>query len=213
MPAKAGSAWKNYKRHREKASYTRPNGERHAAKVASGVTALLKAWGEGDQYALDALVPLVHRELRRLAHCYMSGEQPGHGLQTSALVNEAYLKLVDCQRVRWQDRTHFFAVSANLMRRILVDYARSRKYLKRGAEMRVLSLNGSLDCAPRTSVDLVALDDCLTDLSAIDPRKSKVVELKFFGGLNAEEIAEVLQVSPQTVLRDWKMAKHGSPRK
>lgn len=175
--------------------------------MASEVTALLKAWGEGDQQALDALVPVVHRELHRLAHCYMSGERPGHSLQTSALVNEAYLKLVDCQRVRWQDRTHFFAVSANLMRRILVDYARSRNYLKRGAAMRLLSLNDCLDCAPRTAVDLVALDDCLNDLAVIDPRKSKVVELRFFGGLNAEETAEILQVSPQTVLRDWKMAK------
>lgn len=175
--------------------------------MASEVTALLKAWGEGDQHALDALVPLVHRELRRLAHCYMGGEQPGHSLQTSALVNEAYLKLVDCQRVRWQDRTHFFAVSANLMRRILVDYARSRNYLKRGAAMRSLSLNDCLDCASAATVDLVALDDCLNDLAAIDSRKSKVVELRFFGGLKTEEIADLLQVSPQTVLRDWRMAK------
>jgi RNA polymerase sigma-70 factor, ECF subfamily len=174
---------------------------------ACEVTALLKAWGEGDQHALDALVPLVHRELRRLAHCYISGERRGHSLQTSALVNEAYLKLVDCQRVRWHDRTHFFAVSANLMRRILVDFARSRNYLKRRAAMRPLSLNDCLDCSPGATVDLVALDDCLNDLAAIDSRKSKVVELKFFGGFNTEEIANVLQVSPQTVQRDWKMAK------
>jgi RNA polymerase sigma-70 factor (ECF subfamily) len=175
--------------------------------MSSDVTALIKAWGEGDDQALEALLPLVHSELHCLAHRYMAGERSGHSLQTSALVNEAYLKLVDCRRVRWQDRTHFFAVSANLMRRILVDYARSRNYLKRGGAMRRLPLNDGLDDSPAMSVDLVALDDCLNDLAAIDFRKSRVVELKFFGGLDTEEIAQALQVSPQTVLRDWRMAK------
>lgn len=175
--------------------------------MSSDVTALLKAWGAGDEQAFYTLLPLVHSELHCLAHRYMVGERAGHSLQTSALVNEAYLKLVDCRRVRWQDRTHFFAVSANLMRRILVDYARSRNYLKRGGAMRRLPLNDGLDDSPATSVDLVALDDCLNDLAAIDFRKSRVVELKFFGGLNTEEIGQALQVSPQTVLRDWRMAK------
>ena len=171
------------------------------------VTSLLLAWGQGDKAALDSLIPLVHQELRRLAHRYMAGERTGHTLQTTALVNEAYLRLVDCRQVRWQDRTHFFAVSANLMRRILVDFARSRHYQKRGAGVRPVSLDENLDLGREKSTNLVALDDALEALAAVDPRKSKVVELKFFGGLTVEEIAEVLQVSPQTVLRDWKLAR------
>ena len=170
-------------------------------------TALLLAWGQGDQAALNELIPLVHQELRRLAHRYMAGERTGHTLQTTALVDEAYLRLVDCRRVRWQDRAHFFAVSANLMRRILVHYARLRRFQKRGAGARPVTLDENLDCSPERGADLVALDDSLEALAAVDPRKSKVVELKFFGGLKTEEIAEVLQVSPQTVLRDWKLAK------
>ena len=171
------------------------------------VTVLLAAWGRGDKAALDELVALVHRELRRLAHRYMAGQQGVRTLQTTALVNEAFLRLVDCQRVRWQDRTHFFAVSANLMRRILVDYARSRNYRKRGSGVRPIAFNEELDCSPERTADLIALDDALNALAAIDQRKSKVVELKFFGGLTTEEIAEVLQVSEPTVLRDWKLAK------
>ena len=171
------------------------------------VTCLLKAWGQGDQGALDRLIPLVHQELRRLAHRYMAGERSGHTLQTTALVNEAYLRLVDCARVRWQDRAHFFAVSASLMRRVLVDFARSRGYRKRGAGARPVTLDENLALGPPQSPDLVALDDAMEALAAVDPRKSKVVELKFFGGLTVEEIAEVLRVSPQTVLRDWKLAK------
>ena len=170
-------------------------------------TALLKAWGQGDQEALNELIPLVHQELRRVAHGYMAGERAGHLLQTTALVHEAYLRLVDCQQVRWQDRVHFLAVSAQLMRRILVDDARSRNYQKRGAGRRPVSLEGEMACGLETDLDFVTLDDALHDLAAFDPRKSKVVELKFFGGLNTDEIAEVLQVSPQTVLRDWKLAK------
>ena len=177
------------------------------ATPAQEVTRLLVAWGEGQQAALDDLIPLVHRELRRLAHRYMAGEREGHTLQTTALVNEAYLRLVDCPQVRWQDRAHFFAVSAQLMRRILVDFARSRAYQKRGAGARPVTLDENLALGRHEDAGLVALDAALESLAAVDPRKSKVVELKFFGGLKVEEIAEVLQVSPQTVLRDWKLAK------
>ena len=171
------------------------------------VTRLLRAWSMGDRQALDELMPLVHNELQRLAHHYMAGQRPGHTLQTTALVNEAYLRLVDCSRVRWQNRAHFFAVSAQLMRRILVDFARSRGYLKRGAGVRPLSLEKAPDLFQTTDPDVVALDDALNALAAIDPRKSQVIELRFFGGLTAEETAEVLKVSPDTVLRDWKLAK------
>ena len=175
--------------------------------IPVNATALLKAWGQGDQEALNELIPLVHQELRRVAHGYMAGERAGHLLQTTALVHEAYVRLVDCQQVRWQDRCAFLAVSAQLMRRILVDDARSRNYQKRGAGRRPVSLKEENACCLEPDVDFVALDDALHDLAAFDPRKSKVVELKFFGGLNTDEIAEVLQVSPQTVLRDWKLAK------
>jgi len=175
--------------------------------MVADVTALLTSWAQGDQAAFDQLVTVVHEELRRLAHHYMAGQRQGGTLQSTALVNEAFLRLVDCARVRWQDRTHFFAVSANLMRHILVDYARSRNYQKRGAGVRPIALNEELDCSPERSANLVALDDSLNALAAIDPRKSKVVELKFFGGLTTDEIAEVLGVSEPTVLRDWKLAK------
>ena len=171
------------------------------------VTELLLAWSQGQSSALEELLPLVHNELQRLAHHYMAGQRPGHTLQTTALVNEAYLRLVDCSRVRWQNRAHFFAVSAQLMRRILVDFARSRGYLKRGAGVRALSLEKSPDIFQSTDPDVVALDDALNALAAIDPRKSQVIELRFFGGLTAEETAEVLGVSPDTVLRDWKIAR------
>lgn len=171
------------------------------------VTELLLAWSQGESSALEELMPLVHNELQRLAHYYMAGQRSGHTLQTTALVNEAYLRLVDCSRVRWQNRAHFFAVSSQLMRRILVDFARTRGYLKRGAGVRPLSLENSPDIFQTTAPDLVALDDALNTLAAIDPRKSQVIELRFFGGLTAEEAAEVLKVSPDTVLRDWKLAK------
>jgi RNA polymerase sigma factor (TIGR02999 family) len=170
------------------------------------VTDLLLAWSQGQSAALEDLIPLVHNELQRLAHHYMAGQR-GHPLQTTALVNEAYLRLVDCSRVRWQNRAHFFAVSAQLMRRILVDFARSQGYLKRGAGVRPLCLENAPDISQRADPDVVALDDALSTLAAIDPRKSRVVELRFFGGLTAEETAEVLKVSSDTVLRDWKLAK------
>ena len=175
--------------------------------MGADLTTLLFAWARGDQAAFDQLVSLVHEELRLLAHRYMAGQRRGGTLQSTALVNEAFLRLVHCGQVRWQDRTHFFAVCANLMRRILVDYARSRNYQKRGAGVRPLALDEDLDCSPERSADLVALDDLLNALAQIDPRKSRVVELKFFGGLTTDEVAGVLGISEPTVLRDWKLAK------
>ena len=175
--------------------------------MSADLTTLLVAWERGDQAAFDQLVSLVHEELHRLAHRYMAGQRHGGTLQSTALVNEAFLRLVHCGQVRWQNRTHFFAVCANLMRRILVDYARSRNYQKRGAGVRPLALDEDLDCSPERSADLVALDDLLNALAQIDPRKSRVVELKFFGGLTTDEVAGVLGISEPTVLRDWKLAK------
>src|ERR1700730_10227436 len=192
MTAKTGTSLENRKLSGE--VWTRCYTERHrACEMASPqqVTELLMAWSQGQSSALEQLMPLVHHELDRLAHHYMAGQRPGHSLQTTALVNEAYLRLVDCSRVRWQNRAHFFAVSAQLMRRILVDFARSRGYLKRGAGVRPLSLEKSPDIFKRTDPDLVALDDALNALAAIDPRKSQVIELRFFGGLTAEETAAV----------------------
>jgi RNA polymerase sigma factor (TIGR02999 family) len=172
------------------------------------VTELLRAWGAGDQKALTRLTPLVHEELRRLAHRYMARERPGHTLQTTALVNEAYLRLVGVHGVTWQNRAHFFALCAGMMRRILTDFARARNYQKRGGGQAPLALEESrLGTGPRGSADLLALDDALKGLQKLDPRKSQVVELRFFGGLSAEETAEVLKVSPETVLRDWRTAK------
>jgi RNA polymerase sigma factor (TIGR02999 family) len=171
------------------------------------VTHLLQAWGEGEQGALDELVPLVYQELHRLAQVYMSRERSGHTLQTTALVNEAYLRLVDTTQASWQNRAHFFAICANVMRRILVEWARSRQALKRGGAARPLDLVESLVASEEPGRDLVALDDALKDLSALDPRKGKVVELRFFGGLSVEETAETLKISCETVMRDWKFAK------
>jgi RNA polymerase sigma factor (TIGR02999 family) len=174
---------------------------------AHEVTQFLQAWSEGDEQALGKLIPLVHKELRRLARRYMAGEAPGHTLQTTALVNEAYLRLVDVKKISWQNRAHFFGVSAQLMRRILVDLARSRRALKRGGNVYTLSLEEALIVSPERGADLVALDDTLKALASIDPRRSRVVELRFFGGLSVEEAAEVLKVSPETVMHDWKLAK------
>ena len=171
------------------------------------VTQLLKAWSVGDQAALEKLTPLVYRQLHDIARRYMAGERTGHTLQTTALVNEAYLRLVDCKKVNWQDRAHFFAVSANLMRRILIDFARSRGYRKRGGAIPHISLDDAPSVGSEPDVDFVALDDALKALSAVDERKSKIVELKFFGGLSVEETAEVLGISTDTVGRDWKLAK------
>ncbi len=174
---------------------------------AEQVTQLLVAWSDGDESALDRLVPLVNAELRRLAHRYISGERVGHTLQTTALVNEAYLRLVDSSRVQWQNRAHFFAISAQLMRRVLVDYARARRSQKRGGEMTRVSLEGARPIAHEREPDLVALDEALSALAAVDHRKCRVVELRFFGGLSVEETAELLGVSPDTVMRDWRLAK------
>ena len=171
------------------------------------VTRLLKSWSTGDEEALAKLTPLVYRQLREIARRYMAGERDGHILQTTALVHEAYVRLVDCGGVNWRDRAHFFAVSAQLMRRILIDFARSRDYLKRGGAVPHISLEEAPSVCDEPDVNLLALDDALKALAAIDERKSKVVELKFFGGLNVEETAEVLRVSSDTVMRDWKLAK------
>lgn len=171
------------------------------------VTQLLVAWGDGDGAALDQLMPLVHEELRRLAHHYMRGEAPGHTMQTSALVNEAYLRLVDQTNPHWQNRAHFFAISAQLMRQILVDYARKRRSRKRGGDVRQVSLDEEMIVSEERLANVVALDDALKSLAGIDPRKSQIIELRFFGGLSIEETAEVLAVSPGTVMRDWTLAK------
>jgi RNA polymerase sigma-70 factor, ECF subfamily len=171
------------------------------------VTQLLLAWSQGDPAALEKLIPLVHAELSRLAHHYMAGERTGHTLQTTALVNEAYLRLVDSSQVRWQNRAHFMAVSAQLMRRILVDFARSRNYLKRGAGAQQVTLDEAMVISEAPDLDVVELDRALGALAAVDARKSQVVELRFFGGLTEEEAAEVLKVSPETVRRDMRLAK------
>lgn len=171
------------------------------------VTGLLLAWRGGDQEALDRLIPLVYAELRRLAHGYMRGERPGHSLQTTALIHEAFLRLVDAPQMRWQNRAHFFAVSAQVMRRVLVDVARSQRSLKRGGNRVHVAFDETLALTQAPHPDLVALDEALTELAAMDPRKSRVVELRFFGGLTAEETADVLSLAPDTVLRDWQLAK------
>ncbi|MFN0119379.1 MAG: sigma-70 family RNA polymerase sigma factor [Blastocatellia bacterium] len=177
----------------------------------SDVTQLLVAWSNGDTSALDQLVPLVYDELHRLAHNYMRRENPGHGLQTTALVNEAYLRLTEGKPVNWQNRTHFFAVSANVMRRILIDIANAHGAHKRGGGAPHVSLDDALESALVISddrqADLVALDEALTALAQFDARKAQVVEMRFFGGLSVEETATALQVSPDTVLRDWRLAK------
>jgi RNA polymerase sigma-70 factor, ECF subfamily len=171
------------------------------------VTQLLLAWGNGDEEALSRLTPLIYGELHRLAQSYMRREQKGHTLQATALVNEAYLKLVDSSRVRWQNRAHFVAVAAQLMRRILVDFARSRRYHKRGGDWRKTTLAEGLGIVANVDSDLVGLDDALQELAKLDPRKARVVDLRFFGGLSLEETAEALQVSTDTVGRDWRAAK------
>ena len=171
------------------------------------VTRLLVAWGEGDRAALDRLMPLVHAELRRLARHYVSRERPGHTLQTTALVNEAYLRLVEQEGMRWENRAHFFGIAARLMRQILVDHARGRQAAKRGGGQCRLSLSRADRLASRPDVNLLALDEALGRLEAIDPQKSRVVELRYFGGLGIEETAEVMGVSPATVNRDWSMAR------
>jgi len=171
------------------------------------VTQLLQAWSEGDQGALDQLMPLVYDDLHRLAQHYMAQERPDHTLQATALVHEAYLRLLGSAHPSWQDRAHFFAVCARMMRRILVDWARSRQTMKRRSDLPSLYLEEGLAGVGRPGTDLVAVDDALTALAALDLRKSQIVELRFFGGLSAKEAAEVLKVSEETALRDWKLAK------
>ncbi|HEX4952659.1 MAG TPA: sigma-70 family RNA polymerase sigma factor [Thermoanaerobaculia bacterium] len=171
------------------------------------VTGLLLAWSQGDRAALDRLVPLVERELQLLAHRYLRRERPGHTLQTTALVNEAYLRLVDQREVRWQSRAHFFGIAAQMMRRILIDHARKIAYVKRGGGARKVSLDEACMLAEDRAAELVALDDALTALAQVDERKSRVVELRYFGGLSVDEAAEVLGVHPDTVTREWRRAK------
>jgi RNA polymerase sigma-70 factor (ECF subfamily) len=171
------------------------------------VTALLLAWRDGNQAALARLMPIVYDELHRLAGRYMRREPTGHTLQTTALLNEAYLRLVDSSRVRWQSRAHFYAVAAQLMRRVLVDFARTRRSKKRGGDCRLVTLSEGLPMAVRGDADVVAVDEALEQLGRLDPRKARVVELRFFGGLSLEETAEALDVSPDTVGRDWRAAK------
>jgi len=171
------------------------------------VTGLLLAWSEGEQTALEKLMPLVYAELHRLAKRYMGREHAGHTLQTSALVNEAYLRLIDARSVRWQNRAHFFAVSAQIMRRILVDFARAKQNLKHGGGARQVTLDEGLVISPESGADLLALDEALERLAVLNERQSRVVELRYFGGLNEDEVAEALKVSPRTVRSDWSLAR------
>jgi RNA polymerase sigma factor (TIGR02999 family) len=171
------------------------------------ITQLLQSWSHGDEAAIDKLMPLVYDELHRMARRYMSNEKPDHTLQTTALVNEAYLRLVDASGANWQNRSHFFAVSAQVMRRILVDWARSRHAAKRGNDVPALELDEALAVPIKTGTDIVAVDDALKALTLFDSRKSQIVELRFFGGLSVKETAAVLKVSEETVHRDWRLAK------
>lgn len=176
--------------------------------AAQDITKLLIAWGDGDKEALDMLMPFVYNELRRLANHYMNGQRAGHTLQATALVNEAYLRLVDSSQVRWKDRTHFFAISAQLMRRVLVDSARARNSLKRGGEIQKVELDDeAIAVTPDDKIDLIALDEALKELAELSPRQSKVVELRYFGGLTESEIAQALEISTRTVKRDWSVAR------
>jgi RNA polymerase sigma factor (TIGR02999 family) len=188
-------------------------GQRFMQGDSRDITTLLRAWGHGDPTALNEITPLVYDQLRRLAGGYMHKERMGHSLQTTALVHEAYLRLAKAERVAWQDRNHFFAISAQIMRRILVDHARKRSSAKRGGRMEheEHSTAVRLDELPaietQRAAELCALDDALTKLGSLDPRRAQVIELRFFGGLNVEETADVLNVSPQTVMRDWKIGR------
>jgi RNA polymerase sigma factor (TIGR02999 family) len=188
------------------ASRSLPQGLSLNTKSNGDITILLQAWSNGDKHALETLTPIVYNELRRLARHYLNGERTDISLQTNALVNEAYLRLVDYKRMRFENRAHFFAVSAQLMRRILVDHAR-RRNLKRGAGVQHISLDDAAVVGPGRDEDLVALDHALESLAQFDPRKARVVELRFFGGLSVEETAEVLKVSQITVMRDWSTAR------
>jgi RNA polymerase sigma-70 factor, ECF subfamily len=171
------------------------------------VTRLLQAWGAGDQSALTRLMDVVYGELHNLASHYMAAEQVGHTLQTTALVNEVYVRLVDVKHVGWEDRTHFFALCAQLMRRVLIDFARSRNYQKRGGRIPHVELHEAATISMETGPEILAVDEALESLAKVDERKSQVVELRFFGGLTVDETAAVLKVSPETVIRDWRLAK------
>jgi RNA polymerase sigma factor (TIGR02999 family) len=178
-----------------------------ASRSPEEMTRLLLDWGKGDKAALGELIPLIEQELHRIAHQYMNRESPGHTLQTTALVNEAYLRLVDQKNVRWQNRAHFFAIAAQTMRRILIDHARAHARAKRGGKARKISLTEVAIVPEGRARELVALDEALERLAALDPRRGRVVELRFYGGLKTDEIAEVLGISPNTVTRDWNMAR------
>ena len=171
------------------------------------ITALLDQWSHGDRAALDALIPIVEAELHRLARHYMSRERAGHTLQTTAVVNEAYLRLADCEGVRWQNRAHFFGVAAQMMRRILVDFARRRPRIAGNVEALPIELDEALTVTTEKDADLIALDEALKSLAEIDERKSRIVELRFFGGLSVDETAEVMKIAPITVIREWNKAK------
>lgn len=177
------------------------------AEPPKEVSLLLQAWSDGDETAFDKLVPLVYEELHRLAHRYISREDPGNPLQTTALAHEAYLRLVDAKNIRWQDRTHFFAVAAKMMRRILVDLARSRNNLKCGGGARHVSLDGVSVAAPERGIDMLALDEALLELAKLNLRQSQVVELRYFGGLTDEQVAQAMNISPRTVRSDWRLAR------
>ncbi|MBP6824875.1 MAG: sigma-70 family RNA polymerase sigma factor [Acidobacteria bacterium] len=174
---------------------------------AIDVTGLLLDWGNGEKDALDSLLPLIYNELRRVAESYLRRDRPGHTLQATALVNEAFLRLIDQNQINWQNRAHFFGAAANLMRQILIQHARANHAAKRGGERQKLYLDEAGDVAQSNDLDLVALDDALRDLEAIAPRQCRIVELRYFGGLNIEETGEVLFISPATVKREWTMAK------
>lgn len=174
---------------------------------SQNITKLLVDWRNGDQAALDRLMPLVYAELRRMANYYMRNERKGHTLQTSALVNEAYLRLVDHENIEWQNRSHFFGLAAQAMRRILVDHARSRNYQKRGGDAERVSFDEAANFAEERATELIALDEALQELAKLDPRKSRIVEMRYFGGLSGEETAEALGISTATVSRDWETAK------
>lgn len=178
-----------------------------ADNSATDVTRLLLDWGHGDQSALDSLLPLIYNELRRVADGYLRRDRPGHTLQATALVNEAFLRLIDQNQINWQNRTHFFGAAANLMRQILIQHARANHAAKRGGERQKLYLDEAGDVAQSSDLDLVALDDALRDLEAVAPRQCRIVELRYFGGLSIEETGEVLSISPATVKREWTMAK------
>jgi RNA polymerase sigma factor (TIGR02999 family) len=177
------------------------------AALPDEVTQLLINWSKGDKAALEKLAPLVHSELRRLARRYLGREHPGHTLQTSALINEAYIRLIDQDSVQWQNRAHFFAVAAQVMRHILVDHARAHLYAKRGGGALKLPLDEAEALTGQRAAELVALDDALNTLTILDSRKSRIIELRFFGGLTIEETAEAMNISPKTVTREWRSAK------